>query len=175
MPRNSLYNENTFPLLGEGYARNGLNDLQIAKNLNISKTSFYDYQRIYTSFSDAIKRGRRPVDIEVENALLKRALGFEYEEKLTEIEISLEGVPSATKIKTTKKLIPADVGAIAFWLKNRKSSDWRDRQALEHTGKDGKDLPVFYRNLNNDDLAQAILLSKKLHESDTKNPKDSDG
>ena len=31
-------------------------------------------------------------------------------------------------VKKTKKHIAPDVGAAAFWLKNRKSQDWRERQ-----------------------------------------------
>lgn len=143
--RKTLYDPNNFPLLAEGYARNGLNDIQIAKNLGISKSVFYEYIEQYVEFRDALKRGRKPVDIEVENALLKRALGYDYEEKSTEVDVSGQGSNAQaipTKIKTTKKHVPADVGAIAFWLKNRKKSEWKDRHSHEVGGEDGKPIPI---------------------------------
>lgn len=140
--RKTLYDAANFPLLGEGYARNGLNDRQIAKNLGISKTVFYEYQHDYPEFADAIKRGRKPVDIEVENALLKRALGYDYEEKLSEVELDAQGNPKPTKVKTVKKHVPGDVGAMAFWLKNRKKSEWKDRHSHELGGEDGKPIPI---------------------------------
>ena len=124
------YNANTFPLLAEGWARKGLSDVQIAKNLRITKDTFYRYIKIYKDFSDALKRGKSPVDIEVENALLKRARGFEYEEKHTEVEVNKDGTVNTTKVKTVKKLIPPDTGAIAFWLKNRNPEEWRDKHEL---------------------------------------------
>lgn len=150
--RKTLYNPNNFPLLAEGYARNGLNDRQIAKNLGIGVASFYLFINEYSEFSDAIKRGRKPVDIEVENALLKRALGFEYEEKTTEVEIGVDGMPQPSRIKTVKKIIPPDTGAIAFWLKNRKKSEWKDRHSHELGGEDGK--PILVENKNQIDYSK---------------------
>jgi hypothetical protein len=133
--RKKLYDADTFPLLAEGYARNGLSDKQIMHNLGIGKTAFYDYINIFPDFANAIKRGRTPVDIQVENAMLKRALGYEYEEKTSEVEIFTDALGNANTrpvaIKTTKKHMPADVGAGAFWLKNRKSSVWKDRHQVE--------------------------------------------
>jgi len=140
--RKTLYDPLNFPLLAEGYARNGLNDIQIAKNLGIKKASFYEYMKQFPEFSDAIKRGRKPVDIEVENALLKRALGYDYEEKITEVELDAQGQPRPSKIKTVKKHVPGEVGAQAFWLKNRKKSEWKDRHSHEVGGEDGKPIPI---------------------------------
>lgn len=140
--RKTIYNPDTFPLLGEQFARLGLDDKQIAKKLGIGKTVFYEYQNKFTDFAEAVKRGKRPVDVEVINALLKRALGYDYEEKSTEVEISAEGVPTPTKIKTTKKHIPPDIAAIIFWAKNRMPGEWRDKQEIAHTDKDGNNLPV---------------------------------
>ncbi len=77
------YNDD-FPLLAEGYARQGLTDEQIAHNLGISHDTFYRYQKEYPEFREAIQRGKRPVDIEVENELLRLCLGFESTDRVTE-------------------------------------------------------------------------------------------
>ena len=129
--RKQLYDPDTFPLLGERAARKGLSDVQISASLGISHETFYQYQKKYPEFYDAIKRGKKPVDVEVENSLLKRALGFEYEEKQTEVEIGSDGQPKPVRIRTTKKYIPGDVGAMAFWLKNRMPEEWKERQSFE--------------------------------------------
>ena len=60
--------EDTFPLLAEGYAREGMIDKEIAAKLGVSEATFYEYQKKYPEFSEAIKRGKKPVDVEVENA-----------------------------------------------------------------------------------------------------------
>ena len=61
-------------VLVEGWARDGLTELQIAKNLGISKTTLENYKREHVDFLTALKRGKEVVDYEVENALLKKAL-----------------------------------------------------------------------------------------------------
>jgi predicted transcriptional regulator len=132
-----------FPLLAEGMARRGMTDEQIAEKLGISKDTFYQYIKKYPDFSDSLKRGKSPVDVEVENALLKRALGYDYEETTTEYS-SLEksgkngDKANANKgewkvVKKTKKFIPPDVTAQIFWLKNRRPDLWKDRTDANHT------------------------------------------
>ena len=127
MGRKTKYNPDTFPLLAEGYARDGLSDKQIAKNLNISKETYYTYQKKYLVFFDSIKKGKAPVDTEVENALLKRALGYEYEEVTTEVTVDEQGRKRKHK-KVVKKSVIPDVGAQIFWLKNRKPNQWKDKR-----------------------------------------------
>lgn len=64
----------------EAYARDGLTDEQIAHNLSITPSTYYEWKKKYPEISEAIKRGKEVVDILVENALLKRALGYSYNE-----------------------------------------------------------------------------------------------
>jgi transposase-like protein len=65
----------------EGWARDGLTDEQIAKNMGIKRQTLYDWKKKYPDISDALKRGKEVVDRQVENALLKRALGYQFEEE----------------------------------------------------------------------------------------------
>ena len=62
------------------------------------------------------------MDIQVENALLKRALGYEYMEERVEISEK----DGRKVIQTVKQVIP-DTAAQIFWLKNRRSDKWRDK------------------------------------------------
>ena len=61
-------------IIVEGWARDGLTDEQIAENLGISTSTFYDYKSKHSEFSESLKKGKEVVDYEVENALLKNAL-----------------------------------------------------------------------------------------------------
>lgn len=110
----------------QGWARDGLNDEQLAQNMGIAIRTFYEWQNRFPQLRQAIKKGKDPVDVEVENALLKRALGYEYEETITEIEEVDEG-RQKKHVRRVKKHMPPDVGAIVFWLKNRKPGKWRDK------------------------------------------------
>ena len=113
----------------EAWKRDGLTDEQICKNLGIVKDTFYKYKEKYADFSDALKKGKEVADIEVENALFKRAIGYKYKEIIKEVK-EIDGKKS-TYIKEVVKEMPGDVGAQIFWLKNRKSSKWKDKQDID--------------------------------------------
>lgn len=108
----------------QSWVRDGLTDIQVAKNMGISKTTFYDWMNKYPAMSDSVKKGKQPVDFEVENALLKRALGYEIEETNTFITMNSKG-EKVQKVNKTKKHIAPDATAAIFWLKNRRPDKWR--------------------------------------------------
>lgn len=64
----------------EAWARDGLVDEQIAENIGINPATLYDWKKKYPKISESLKRGKEVVDIQVENALLRRALGYAYNE-----------------------------------------------------------------------------------------------
>lgn len=115
-------------ILLEAWARDGLTDEQIASNMGITTSTLYDWKKKYSDISESLKRGKEVVDIQVENALLKRALGYEYEEVKTKKEMGV-----ITEVTTTKKFIPPDTTAQIFWLKNRKPDQWRDKREFGGT------------------------------------------
>ena len=119
-----------------GWARDGLTDEQVAHNMGIGYSTFREWLNKYPALLAALKKGKAPVDIEVENALLKRALGYEYEEVTTEVEdiptgkFDSEGKPITKQkkhIRKTTKMVVPDVTAQIFWLKNRRPGRWRDK------------------------------------------------
>lgn len=109
----------------EGWARDGLTDEQIAHNIGIVPATLYVWKNRYPEISEALKRGKEVIDRQVENALLKRALGYKYDEVTYEC--------GAETKRVTKEVQP-DTTAQIFWLKNRKPIEWRDRQEIEHSG-----------------------------------------
>ena len=122
----------------EGWAREGLTDEQIAKNMGISKSTFYDWQKKYPDISEALKRGKAPVDTEVESALLKSALGFtETVEKPVKMRRKTRypdgRIVEEEYIEMVKEevYIPPSQTAQIYWLKNRRSDAWRDKPLPE--------------------------------------------
>lgn len=106
----------------EGWARDGLTEEQIAENMGICRDTLYEWKKQFSDISYALKRGKEVIDRQVENALLKRALGYEYEEVSEKFELGV-----LTERKVTKKQVVPDTTAQIFWLKNRKPADWRDK------------------------------------------------
>ena len=119
----------------EGWARDGLTDEQIAHNVGVNVRTIYDWQNKYPQISHALKRGKEVIDRQVENALLKRALGYQFDEVTRELmydEEEKKDLLTVTKV-VTKEVAP-DTTAQIFWLKNRKPNEWRDRKDIEHSG-----------------------------------------
>ena len=119
----------------EAWARNGLTDEQIASNIGIARKTLYEWKAKYSDISNSLKKGKEVVDIQVENALLKRALGYDYEERTYESKYN-ETLDKYIQVltKTVTKHVQPDTTAQIFWLKNRKPKDWRDKQEIEHSG-----------------------------------------
>ena len=109
-----------------GWARDGLTDEQIAHNMGISRSTLNEWKKKYPDISDTLKKGKDVVDIQVENALLKRALGYKYKE--TTKELTKSGFMMVTK-EVIKEVVP-DTTAQIFWLKNRRPDKWRDKPVV---------------------------------------------
>lgn len=102
----------------EGWKRDGLTDVQIAKNLGVGKNSVIKWKNEIQEFRDAIKKGKEVSDYELENALHKRAVGYYYEE---------ETVTNQGDVVTVKKYEHANPTSLIFALKNRLPHKYRDK------------------------------------------------
>lgn len=150
----------------EGWARDGLTDEQIAKNLGIAYSTLREYREKYSALSAALKRGKEVVDREVENALLKKAIGGK-EKVLKPMKIkNVIYSDAGKKLKENEEivmveeevLIIPDTTAQIFWLKNRKPDVWRDKTAVEHSGEIKGDNP--FSNLTTEELKKVIFGDK---------------
>lgn len=121
-------------LMVEGWARDGLTDRQIAENMGIGMSTFKKWKRTNDVFGASLKKSKNVADRHVENALFKKATGFEYTE--TTEERVFNKITNQFEMVVTKKVnkvaLP-DTTAQIFWLKNRKPAEWRDRREIEST------------------------------------------
>lgn len=115
-------------ILIEGWLRDGVSITQICKNLSVNTNYWYQAIDASDEFAKIATRTRDIVDREVENALFKRAMGYEYDEITEEYEMGF-----LTKKKVVRKHVPPDTGAQVFWLKNRKSDVWKDKREVDNT------------------------------------------
>lgn len=133
----------------EGWARDGLTDEQIAANIGIRAGTLYDWKNRFSDFSEALKKGKEVVDRQVENALLKRALGYTYKETTREPVLNPDtGKVELTITKTVTKQVVPDTTAQIFWLKNRKPEVWRDKREI--TTDDNDQVMAFIEAMRND-------------------------
>lgn len=113
------------------WARDGLSEAQIAKNLGISYMTFRRAKKDLEygeRICAALIQTKDVVDMEVENMLYKRAMGYSYDEVKEEYE---DGI--LIKRTVTRKTVAPDTMAQIFWLKNRQPQKWRDRREVDNT------------------------------------------
>jgi transposase len=127
--RPTSYNAKIHPLLVKALAQLGKTNKEISKEMGISEKTLDNWKVKYPEFLRAIKKGKSSIDDMVENALLKNALGYEYEEEKAFV---IKG-----KIKTVmlRKHSQKNTGAEIFWLKNRRPERWREKQEVEIKGE----------------------------------------
>ncbi len=144
----------------EAWARNGLTDEQIAANMGITRSTLNEWKKKYSDISDTLKRGKDIVDIQVENALLKRALGYTYIETTQERVDDYDphtGLKTGSHMEVTKtvtKEVQPDTTAQIFWLKNRKPDTWRDKRDVGIEGTLNTTNP--FADLSTEDLKKLI-------------------
>lgn len=121
-------------LLLAAWARDGLTDEQIAHNIGISRKTLAEWKKKYSDIGDTLKKGKEIVDIEVENALYKKATGFTVEVlkpiKLKEVKYENGRKVSEkeyVQMVTEEEYHPPETAAQVFWLKNRRPDKWRDK------------------------------------------------
>lgn len=130
----------------EAWARDGYLDIHIAKLLDVSIRTFMKYKSEKSQLAQVLKVNKEIADIEIENALRSRALGFEYKEKTTITEALPDGTIVRYKEKEITKRVLPDTTAQIFWLKNRQPAKWRDAWKIQLTGDN--DGPVELANLS---------------------------
>lgn len=129
---NKIWNNEDGLLRIAGWARDGLSNEQIAKNMGINVSTLYDWQKKYGEFAEALKKSKEIADRQVENALFKSCLDrvitvkkcfkvkhvkYDNGKRVAEDEevvMAEEEVP-----------IPANTTAQIFWLSNRMPGSYK--------------------------------------------------
>ena len=106
----------------EGLARKGLTDEQIAEAMNIHRSTLYVWCNENPTIKTAILRARAWQIHEVENAMYKCAMGYEYEE---------ETVTKDGDVVTVTRYAPPNIEAQKFILANRSKGQWKAVQRIE--------------------------------------------
>ncbi|GAV13246.1 transposase [Paenibacillus sp. NAIST15-1] len=159
--RKNKYQSHVEPklLLVEAWARDGVIDEDIAKKLGVAYSTFREYVKKYSALSAALKKGKEVADVEVENALFKRATGYQYDEVTREADRQIdpetgEWINVMVETKRVTKEVQPDVTAQIFWLKNRRPDKWRDKQEIGHSGNVEVNNPL--QGLTTDELRKLI-------------------
>lgn len=101
---------------------------EIATAFNISVSSIYKYKAQKKELKEAFARGRGKIIIDIKGALLKKALGYEYEEKKQYITEDESGKKKKHTEIMTRHMPPSETAA-AMLLRNYDQT-WLDKDNI---------------------------------------------
>lgn len=101
---------------------------EIADALEINRSTLYKYKAQKKELKDAFTRGRKKVIIEIKGALLKKALGYEYEEKKQYITEDANGNKKKHTEIMTRHMPPSETAG-AMLLRNYDET-WLDKDNI---------------------------------------------
>ena len=114
-----------------GWARDGVSFTEIARRMGIRPITLRLWRRRYPAVEQALGQSGELTDYQVEDALLKAALGYRYTED------KREQTDKGEKLVSTEKEVSPSVTAISLWLKRRRPQVW---------GEEGEDMPPAAEN-----------------------------
>jgi len=118
------YNDQTYKL-----CLLGATDKEIANFFEVDEATINRWKLDHPEFCESLKGGKEKADAEVGNKLFERATGYKHK------DIYITQFKGEIIKEDIIKHYPPDTTAAIFWLKNRQSAKWRDKQEIEHSGK----------------------------------------
>lgn len=143
--RPNKYHTHVEPYLDEikGMALD-MTEEQIAKTLHVSYKAFRTYKEQYPPLKASLKKGRFELVKELRSTLIKRAKGFQYEER----KVIKENGETVREERTIKSALP-DVAALNLCLKNYDKENWaNDPQTIRLRERE---LDLRERQIENDE------------------------
>ena len=101
----------------------GATDAEMAEFFDVSTATFYTWMKVHPEFLEAIQVSKDAHDNRVERSLYQKAIGYER---------TVQRATPSGNVVTLKEFFPPDTASAIFWLKNRRSQKWKDRQDHNH-------------------------------------------
>lgn len=111
----------------------GATDFEVAESLGVHVSTLYRWKAIHPEFRESLKVGKELADDRMEASLYHRGVGYSH----PAVKIFMPAGAEKPVFAPYTEHVPPDVGAATLWLINRRGEQWRAKQSLEHTGKDG--------------------------------------
>ncbi len=125
-----------FVKVAAALCRLGSTEVEVADALGVNRITLWRWQAEYKALRTAMHLAKKEADARVERSLYASAVGYEHDE----IDIRVvDGKIVKTKIR---KIYPPVPTSMIFWLKNRRSHEWRDK--IDHTLSNPEGGPVEY-------------------------------
>ncbi len=122
--------EDDFARQAQKLAELGATDQEVADFFDVDVRTIYRWKHVHEDFCHALKVGKDIADERVERSLYQKAIGYEQDE----VKIFMPSGAEEPVYAPFRAKVAPDTTAAIFWLKNRRSGAWRDKQEVEHSG-----------------------------------------
>ena len=123
------------PQMVRAIAMLGATDDELAFMFGYSPDVIKGWRKMYTDFDEALEEGRTVADLQVVQALHKKAVGYE-QTKDVPIKVKTGRFTEAVEMHTITEQIQPDTQSIKYWLSNRNPAQWN--KAAKHVQLTGK-------------------------------------
>lgn len=114
--------------LAKELCMHGAIDTDLAREFKVDVSTISLWKVKHPEFKEALKVSKAVADNQVEDSLYRLANGY------TRNEIEVKVVAGKVVKVPVERYYPPNAVAQIFWLKNRKSASWSDKQEVQHTG-----------------------------------------
>lgn len=101
----------------------GFTDKEISDLLGVCEATINEWKLEYVEFSGALKAGKAVADDRVERSLYHKAVGYSFDA----VKIFMPANSREPVYAPYREQVAPDTTAAIFWLKNRRSEQWRDK------------------------------------------------
>ena len=107
---------------------------EIATNMGVARQTLWKWRQRSTDIDNALHTGNKAILEILENALIRKALGYERE------EVTFKYLEDGTRIPTKGRVIhyPPDTPALKYAMSNKSKGEWKDRIDYEDTSAHDK-------------------------------------
>jgi hypothetical protein len=118
-------------------AMQGSTDSEIALMMGLDPKIVKAWRKMYPDFDKAIEEGRTAADLQVLEALHKKAVGYEYKKEV------VVRTKDDVFVQEVNHVVEPETNAIKFWLSNRDPKRWSEKRHMQITGKDNEPAVAF--------------------------------
>ena len=131
----------------------GATDADLARFFDVSEQTLNTWKRKQPEFLESLRRGKEVAHGEVANAIYRAAVGYERT-----VEKVVDGA-----VVACKEWVPGDVGAMKYFMNNRRHRDWRnDPEVSVEVNNSTLNLPADIINKANE-----ARKARQLYEAET--------
>jgi transposase-like protein len=124
-----------FAEIAKELCEGGATRADLADILGVHRTTITLWGNLYPDFAKAMRVGKGVADDRVKRSLYERATGYEY---IDHEVVKLRNADGSERVEIVEvpRVMPPDVTAEIFWLKNRCPEEFRDKKdvgvTIEH-------------------------------------------